>query len=203
MSFSTFSRFTTIAVVGGLLFANACAAPVDVTDPGESGTTDAAAVTGKTSSALGDYPMACKCTWFGNQNNCDESLTEKGANRCSSDCDCSAGRKCNSTGWCEGIADAERCQCDYGYQRRECNEAVNKDGANRCSSDCDCAEGRKCSSQGYCTGHAHGPTTCEETCQSEYAACRLGCGQIPGTKTYCLTTCATLFAECANRCPKE
>ncbi len=203
MTFATISRSSTIALLGGVLFANACAAPVDVpaADGGDTGKS-AEAESSMSSRKVGGIPIACKCTWFGNQNDCDEGLTEQGPNRCTSKCDCSAGRTCNPGGYCEGIADSERCVCTYGYQRRECNEAVNKDGPNRCSSDCDCAEGRKCGSRGWCEGRAHGPTTCEEQCKSDYDACRQGCRAIIGTKTYCLTICAYTFAQCGDRCAK-
>jgi hypothetical protein len=135
MKLITTARAFALALLGSVLFSNGCTTSVDEPDPAP------AENTGTSSAAL----LACKCTWFGNQNNCDEALNEKGPNRCNSKCECTAGRRCNARQFCEGIADSERCVCDWlRNQNRQCNEAVNKDGPNRRTSDCDCAEGRKC-----------------------------------------------------------
>lgn len=46
-------------------------------------------------------PCHCKCNENNFQINCDENLNEGGPNRCSSACDCSIGRSCTASGWCQ------------------------------------------------------------------------------------------------------
>ena len=104
----------------------------------------------------GCNPLPCQCK-EGSQTVCDESITPGGANTCSSNCNCTQGRTCNSEGWCQGTPGLPCCsQCRPQYQtcmtlcngvpiqeRGDCQSMCGGD-LNTCTSDCQpCSESGK------------------------------------------------------------
>jgi hypothetical protein len=64
----------------------------------------------------GCNPVPCQCSGNGQQNYCDESITPGGPNTCSSNCNCTEGRRCVN-GWCQGNPGLPCCSdCRPRYQ---------------------------------------------------------------------------------------
>lgn len=65
--------------------------------------------------------QSCSCDKDGNQSsNCDEGKNPKGANQCTSSCDCVAGRICIN-GWCKKQPPDKACCDQCFYASNQCN----------------------------------------------------------------------------------
>jgi hypothetical protein len=97
-------------------------------------------------------PIPCRCTNDGGQTYCDESLTRGGPNTCSSNCNCTEGRRCVN-GWCQGTPGAPCCgDCRPRYQT--------------CMTLCN-------------TVPIQGRADCQSLCGAELNTCTSGCQQCP------------------------